>query len=164
MPRVRHESVLSALNQRANRFRGRTLHSRGNHQQQLNLNRIDETGTVEIEDGTQSSPEEARREEEEYIRAQVLEEMELRNVSDEVLTVHGTAPGAKQAGIVRLLYENANGIDCRQLEGRKISKARELHHSLEADIVAYNEHRLNLRHPANRNGFNQLFRGGEAEI
>ena len=168
LPQVRHESVLSALAQRANRFRGRTLHSRGNEQQQqqqqLNSNRIDETGTVNLTEEASISADDARQEEEEYRRAQVLEDMDLRNISDEVLRVHGTAPGTKQAGVVRLLYENANGIDCRQMTGRKVSKAREIHHSLEADFVAYNEHRLNLRHTSNCNGFGQLFRGGEAEL
>ena len=43
-------------------------------------------------------------------------------------------------------------------------KAKELIDDLEADIVAYNEHRLNLMHKQNRNGFSQMFRGGEAEI
>jgi hypothetical protein len=30
--------------------------------------------------------------------------------------------------------------------------------------VAYNKHRQNLRHKDNRNGWNQIFRGGEADI
>jgi hypothetical protein len=32
------------------------------------------------------------------------------------------------------------------------------------DIVAYCEHQLNMRHKADCNGFNQLFKGGEAAI
>ena len=35
---------------------------------------------------------------------------------------------------------------------------------LEADVVCYNEHRVNTKHKENHNGFNQLFRGGEADI
>jgi hypothetical protein len=35
---------------------------------------------------------------------------------------------------------------------------------LEVDIVAYNKHRLNLQHRLNVNGFNQMFKGGEAAI
>ncbi len=45
-----------------------------------------------------------------------------------------------------------------------MEKAKELINDLEADLVAYNEHRMNLQHKDNRNGFNQLFRGGEADI
>jgi hypothetical protein len=32
------------------------------------------------------------------------------------------------------------------------------------DIIAYTKHQLNMRHAWNVNGFNQMFRGGEAEI
>ena len=39
-----------------------------------------------------------------------------------------------------------------------------MHNDLEVDIAAYNEHRLNMKHKENVNGFNQLFRGGEAEV
>jgi hypothetical protein len=35
---------------------------------------------------------------------------------------------------------------------------------LQADIVCYNEHCQNLRHKANRNGFRQMFNGGETEL
>ena len=35
---------------------------------------------------------------------------------------------------------------------------------MEADVVAYSEHRLNCKHKDNRNGFSQMFRNGEAEI
>ena len=35
---------------------------------------------------------------------------------------------------------------------------------LEADVVCYNEHRVNMKHKGNYNGSNQLFRGGEADI
>ncbi len=32
------------------------------------------------------------------------------------------------------------------------------------DIAAYNEHRLNMAHRQNINGFNQLFKGGKAVV
>ena len=31
-------------------------------------------------------------------------------------------------------------------------------------MVCYNEHRVNMKHKENYNGFNQLFQGGEAGI
>ena len=46
----------------------------------------------------------------------------------------------------------------------KVVKARRIHDQLGADIVAYNEHRLNLQHKDNKIGFNQLFYGGEADL
>ena len=35
---------------------------------------------------------------------------------------------------------------------------------MEADVVAYCEHRQNLRHKQNKNGFRQMFNGGEMDI
>ena len=46
----------------------------------------------------------------------------------------------------------------------KLEKAKQLINDLEADLVCYNEHRLNLMHKDNKNGFSQMFWGGEAEI
>ena len=43
-------------------------------------------------------------------------------------------------------------------------RTKELHNELEADVVAYCEHRINLKHKLNKVGFNQLFWGGEAEV
>ena len=83
-------------------------------------------------------------------------------VSDEVLKIHGIAPMSKGEGVTRLIYENANGISNKLSNNEKVERAKELHDSLEVDIVAYNEHRLNMAHKHNINGFNQLFRGGEA--
>ncbi len=41
---------------------------------------------------------------------------------------------------------------------------RELHDELEADIVAYIEHRLNIKHKSNSIRFSKLFGGGEADV
>ena len=85
-------------------------------------------------------------------------------MDDELLQVHGVAPGSKPDGICRLVYENLNGLNSRMSENEKLGKARQLNHDLEVDIACYNEHRLNLSHKSNKNGFAQLFRGGESDI
>jgi hypothetical protein len=41
---------------------------------------------------------------------------------------------------------------------------KELHEELEVDMAACCEHKLNMKHKKNVNGFNQLFKGGEAVI
>jgi hypothetical protein len=46
----------------------------------------------------------------------------------------------------------------------KLSKAKDLIYELGADIVAYNKHRQNLHYIDNCNGWNQLFKGGEADV
>jgi hypothetical protein len=48
-------------------------------------------------------------------------------------------------------------------DNEKLEKAKQLIHDL-ADVVCYNKHWLNLMHKDNKNGFSQLFRGGEADI
>jgi len=73
-------------------------------------------------------------------------------------------PGRKEEGITRLLYKNANGIQNRLAGNDKLEKAKDLINELGADVVAYNKHRQNLRHRDNRNGWNQLFKGGEADL
>jgi hypothetical protein len=55
-----------------------------------------------------------------------------------------------------------NGISNRLSDNAKLEKAKEIHDELEVDIVAYYKHRLNLHHHLNVNGFDQMFKGGEA--
>jgi hypothetical protein len=85
-------------------------------------------------------------------------------VPKEVLQIHGAAPASKPEGVIQLVYENVNGISNRLSGNEKVEKAKEIHDELEVDIVAYNEHRLNMKDQRNFNRFNQLFKGGEAAI
>jgi hypothetical protein len=81
---------------------------------------------------------------------------------DDVLWVHGVAPASKGEGIICLIYENMNGISNKMSNNDKLEKAKEIQDELEVDIAAYNKHRLNLQDCLNVNGFNQMFKGGEA--
>jgi hypothetical protein len=45
-----------------------------------------------------------------------------------------------------------------------VEKAKEILDNLEIDIAAYYEHQLNMHHKKNSNGFNHLFKGGEATV
>ena len=83
---------------------------------------------------------------------------------DEVLRVHGVAPASKGEGSIQLIYENMNRISNRKSDNDKLEKAKEIHDELEIDIAVYNEHRLNLCHRFNVNGFTQMFKGGEAVV
>ncbi len=85
-------------------------------------------------------------------------------ILDEVLKVHGVAPASKGEGIIRLIYENANGFSNRLSNNEKVEKAKEIHDELNVDIAAYCKHWLNMRNRHNVNGFNQLFKGGKAAI
>ncbi len=107
---------------------------------------LDETGTIKTLRLHMSSEYEVQQQE--------ISEINMVEVAKEVLQVHGHAPPTKAEGMVRLIYENVNGF-CNQLSrNKKVEKAREIHNELEADIAAYCEHRLNMCHKKNCNGFN----------
>ena len=76
----------------------------------------------------------------------------------------GTAPGRKPEGATRLVMENVNGFNGKIKDNKKLEKVKEINANLEADIVAYTEHRVKCRHKHNMNVFSQIFKGGEAEI
>ena len=88
----------------------------------------------------------------------------MRWVDEYLLKVHGVAPGKKEDGIVRLMYENLNGLNSILSGNDKLEKSRQIIDDMEADVVAYCEHRQNLRHKQNKNGFIQMFNGGETDI
>jgi hypothetical protein len=92
------------------------------------------------------------------------EMIDIRGVSEEELEAHGVLPGCKEEGITWLLYKNVNGLSNRMCGNRKLDKCRDLFNKLGADIIAINKHRQNVKHKDNRNGWNQLFKGGEADI
>jgi hypothetical protein len=156
---VSHQSVLHALEHRASRYRCKgTLSSADNN---LVSWALDETGTVNLSlllNGTEVNERVALVELQEKVRVEEL------GISDKVLKVHGVAPTSKGEGIIRLIYENANGFSNRLSNNEKVEKAKEIHDELNVDIAAYYEHRLNMRNRHIINGFNQLFKDGEAAI
>ena len=85
-------------------------------------------------------------------------------MSDELLEVHGVVPAQKPEGVTRLIYENSNGINSIINNNDKLDKAKQVIDDLELDIVAFNNHKLNLRHKNNKTSFSQMFNGGECEI
>jgi hypothetical protein len=68
-------------------------------------NTIDEMGTAELGRDMRDKKEQSRRMREEWL--------EVRNVSEDIMKVHGVALGPKVEGITWLLYKNANGIQCK---------------------------------------------------
>jgi hypothetical protein len=130
-----HESVLAALEDRASWFS-----HRGKVQgvdDTLVSWALDKTGTVD------TSPLCRNHDNSEQL---VLTEQQERSrvmgagVPEEVLRVHGIAPSGKLEGVVRLIYENINGVNNRLYNNDKVEKAKEIHDELEVNIVAYNEH------------------------
>ena len=81
-----------------------------------------------------------------------------------MLKIHGVAPGNKAEGVTRLGMENMNGMPNHINGNEKLEKSKELVDELELDVLAATEHKGNLAHKDNRNGFRQMYQGGEAEI
>ncbi len=144
-----HKKVLASLSHRANRF----CNTCQKGQDKPHAWALDKTGTIRTSTIT-------------YLEAEQQEKEEVNNIEvpDEVLQVHGHAPPSKAEGTLHLIYKNINGLCNRMSNNEKLEKARAIHNDLEVDIAAYCEHQLNMRHKANCNGFNQLFKGGKAAI
>ncbi len=148
-----HSKVLQALNHRAQRFHRRLDVMPEDPQHSW---AIDETRTLETSRLFKTSDIE--------IEQQEISEINRLQIPDKMLQVHGYAPPKKAEGTVRRIYENVNGF-CNCLCGnKKVERAKEIHDELEVDIPAYCEHKLNMKHRMNVNGFNRLFKGSEAAI
>ena len=98
------------------------------------------------------------------MKSTTTEQEEIREIEDDVLEVHGWAPGRKAEGTTRFIYENCDGLANNIGGNGKLDKAKETIDDLEADVVAYNEHKINFSHKLNRNGMSQMFNGGECEV
>jgi hypothetical protein len=72
----------------------------------------------------------------EEIEQQEISRVNEIGIPEEILRVHGMAPGEKREGIIRLVYENANGINNRLAGNEKVTKARRIHDDLAVDIAA----------------------------
>ena len=163
LDRIKHHKVLAALEKRALNYRygKRAIVSWGSNGVEDTL---DDTGTVDTtgvimgdggEDGVGG-----------ICASEViqLEVFSALGVNEEVLSIHGTAPGIKGDGVSRLIYENLDGLLNRIGGNEKLEKTKAIIDDLEVDIACFNEHKQNLMHKDNVNGFSQLFRGGEAEV
>ena len=52
------------------------------------------------------------------------------------------------------MYENEKGFNTRIIRNKKVEKTKEVIDKLEADVVCYNDHRVNMKHKGNYNRFN----------
>lgn len=163
---MRHKNVISALEMRATRYLNKG--QRIDHDDLLYSQAINEMGTVSTAGLTDSDTDLESVGSYELWRTiniqEQLEVMRFRGVANEVLQVHGVAPGKKPEGVSRMAMEKPNGINTTMKDNEKVEKAKEIFNELEVDIVAISEHRINCRHKANKNGLGKLFNGSEAEI
>jgi hypothetical protein len=152
---TQHLLVLTTLEQRVRRYQ----ESQSNEEledERLLDDAINETGTVAAPP-VEDDGEQRRTAEQEVSK-------EIRRVLEYLLDVHGLPPVQKRDGVTRVMYENLNGLQSMLSKNEKLNKARQVINDLQADVVCYNEHPQNLKHKANRNGFCQMFNGGETEL
>jgi len=50
------------------------------------------------------------------------EELEVREIVEELFGVHKVAPGKKAEGTVRLIYDNVNRLNSRMTDNEKLDK------------------------------------------
>jgi hypothetical protein len=161
LDRIKHHKVLAVLEKRSlhRRYGRRSIMSNTRAEDSL-----DETGTVDTADFREGEHETEEADRQSVSEVRQMEVLSALGVNDEVLSVHGTAPGAKGEGVTRLIYENLDGLRNKICGNVKLEKMKTLIDDLEADIACFNEHKQNLMHKDNVNGFSQLFQGGEAEV
>ena len=116
MKLTKHTSILSILEKRALRYR-----ARGGFKSIHSGDTIDETGTVDTESLTDSDGDSITSFMGTTIKQSELET--IKDVDDDLLKVHGVAPGSKAEGTVRLLYENCNGLNSRMSGNDKLDKS-----------------------------------------
>jgi hypothetical protein len=127
-----HSSALAALENRASRFREK--YTCIDDHLVLAAWAVDETGTINalllLHNDSEISEQLATTEHQERNRV-----MEL-GISEEVLQVHGVALQRKGKGVIRLMYENVNGLSNKLSDNEKVEKTKEIHDKVEVDIVA----------------------------
>ena len=163
MSTKKHSKILSVLEQRALRWRNKAVHSH-NEDDLLHRAALDETGTVDTAPFSDSDGECESIDSTETNTTEQRRGLGIEGILEEVLEVHGVAPTRKAEGVTRLVMENPNGFSTNISGNEKLEKAKEVIDDLEADLVALPEHKVNCRHKHNRNGFRQMFHGGEADI
>ena len=91
---TKHANILSALERRALRFSNRGQ-PRKDHDEVLYEEALDETGTVETAELSDSDSISLGEEYQKQFTITTIEQEEIRRIEDEVLEVHGWAPGRK---------------------------------------------------------------------
>ena len=155
-----HTTIMEYLRKRASRFRNNgRIEGLELDEVLKDLSSEEDTDTTASLSGSEGSGEQNVSLTEEEIEALIMEETECvqKAIEKGLLQVHGTPPNTKGEGIFRLLCENPNGINNNINGNEKLEKAVELRKELNADGIAYVEHRLDLKHKDNKSSFKQMF-------
>ena len=110
---TKHASILAALEMRALRYQYKG-HTKADQDEILYDEAVDETGTIdtsELSDSDADSYTDLLGEQYQInLTVATLEMEEITGISDEILEVHGIAPGRKAEGVTRSIYKNIDGL------------------------------------------------------
>ena len=117
---IKHVNILAALEMRALRYHNKG-HAKADQDKILYDEAMDKTGTIDTAELSDFYVDALGEQYQKNLTATRLEMEEIMEISDEILEVHGVAPGRKEEGVTRVIYENIDGLNKR-------SHGRNRHH------------------------------------
>jgi len=117
---TKHVNIISALEKRAMRYHNKD-HHKEDSDDRLYDEAVDETGTIDttklLDTETDKTGEQKQRKTTtdsiEMMDMEIKEMVEMAGLSEEILEVHGIAPGKNPEGVTRVMYKNLNGLNNR---------------------------------------------------
>ena len=80
---------------------------------------MDETGTINTSEISDFDADALGEQYQKLLATTTLEMEEIMHIADEILEVHGVAPGRKAEGVMRVIYENSDGLNNQIRRNRK---------------------------------------------
>ena len=99
-------------------------HEKADQDEMLYDEAMDKTGTISTEELSDFDADALGEQHQKILTAKTLEMEEIMEIADEILEVHGVAPGRKAEGVTRVIYENSDGLNYRIGGNRKLEKAK----------------------------------------
>ena len=72
---------------------------------------MDKTGTIDTTELSDFYADALGEQYQKILTAKTLEMEEIMEIADEILEVHGVAPGRNAEGVTRVIYENSDGLN-----------------------------------------------------
>ena len=125
MSLIKHVNILAALEMRALWYHNKG-HAKAYQDDILYDEAMDKTGTIDTSEPSNFDVDAVGEQYHKILTATTLEMKEIMEISDEILEVHGLAPGRKAEGITRVIYENSDRLNNQIGGNRKLEKAKEI--------------------------------------
>ena len=100
---IKHVNILTALEMRALRYQNKG-HAKSDQDKILYDEAMDETGTIDTAELSDFDADALGEQYQKFLTATTLEMKEIMDIADEILEVHGVAPGRKVEVVTRAIY------------------------------------------------------------